>query len=71
MEHIPWTEPATAEQVDRLAADVDRRFAEVDRRFERLEARIDGLHRTVVVAAVSVVLGVAALNFATIQYLAG
>jgi hypothetical protein len=77
--HIPWTSPATAEQVGRLAADVgrlaahvDRRFAEVDRRFGRLENRMDGLHRTVVVvAAVSVVLGVAALNFATFQLIAG
>jgi ABC-type transport system involved in cytochrome bd biosynthesis fused ATPase/permease subunit len=67
MEHIPWTAPATAEQVDRLAADVDQLRSDTD----QLRGVLSAMHRTVVIATVTVILSVAAMNFAFFQAFAG
>jgi hypothetical protein len=57
MEHIPWTEPATREDLENL----EHRLVAL------LERRLTSVQRTYFIATVTVILTLAALNYATTQ----
>jgi hypothetical protein len=65
MEHIPWTAPATAEQLDALEHRLDAKLDAMEQRLLALmETRLSSMQRILVIALVAVVFNLAALNLA-------